>query len=246
MGRDDGFFDEAVAARYDDSVRDMFDPAEVGPAVKMLVGLAGDGPALEFGVGTGRIALPLADRGIPVHGIELSQAMVDRLRSKPGGDDIGVTLGDFATTRVEGSFSIVYLVFNTIMNLTTQAAQAQCFRNAAEHLEPGGCFLIETNVPDLQRLPAGDTIRAFHLSETRWGFDEYDVATQGLISHHFEFVDGNLERTSIPFRYVWPSELDLMAEMAGMRLRYRWGNWDRTPFSSDSRKHVSVWEKPDQ
>ncbi len=246
MGRDDGFFDEALAARYDDSVRDMFDPAAVDPAVDMLVELTGDGAALEFGVGTGRIALPLACRGVHVHGIELSQAMVDRLRSKLGGDDIGVTIGDFATTPVEGSFALVYLVFNTIMNLTTQAAQAQCFRNAAAHLDPGGCFLIETNVPDLQRLPPGETVRAFHVTEAKWGFDEYDVATQRLVSHHFELVEGRVERISIPFRYVWPSELDLMAELAGMRLRHRWGDWDRMPFSSDSRKHISVWEKGDQ
>jgi hypothetical protein len=145
---------------------------------------------------------------------------------------------------VEGTFSLAYLVFNTIMNLTTQAAQVACFRNVAAHLEPGGCFVIEVGVPELQRLPPGETARVFHVSETRWGLDEYDVANQGLTSHHFEIVDGRLERLSIPFRYAWPSELDLMAQLAGMRLRDRWSGWEREPFASDSRSHVSVWEKP--
>lgn len=241
---DDGYFDERIASRYDESAAEMFDPAVVVPAVDFLVELAGRGRALELGIGTGRIALPLAQRGVPVQGIDLSRAMVARLRAKPGGEDIAVTIGDFATTRVDGSFSVAYVVFNTIMNLTTQAAQVECFRNAAAHLEPGGCFVIEVGVPGLRRLPPGDTIHAFHVSETRWGFDEYDVATQGLTSHHFELVDGRLERFSAPFRYVWPSELDLMAELAGMRLRERWDGWKREPFTSDSRNHVSVWEKP--
>jgi SAM-dependent methyltransferase len=241
---DDGYFDERVAARYDESAAEMFDPAVVDPVVDFLVELAGSGHALELGIGTGRIALPLARRGVPVHGIELSRAMVARLRAKPGGEQIGVTIGDFATTTVEGAFSVAYLVFNTIMNLTTQSAQVACFRNIAAHLEPGGCFVIEVGVPELQRLPRGETIRAFHVSETRWAFDEYDVATQALTSHHFEIVDGRVERVSIPFRYAWPSELDLMAQLAGLRLRDRWSGWKREPFTSDSRKHVSVWEKP--
>jgi len=241
---EDGYFDERIAARYDHSAAEMFDPAVVDPAVDLLAGIAGDGRALELGIGTGRIALPMARRGVPVHGIELSKAMVARLRAKPGGEDIGVTIGDFATTTVDGSFSLVYLVFNTIMNLTTQAAQVACFRNAAAHLEPGGCFVIEVSIPKLQRLPPGETFRAFHVSEARWGIDEYDVANQGLISHHFEIVEGKLERFSVPFRYAWPAELDLMAELAGMRLRERWGGWKREPFTSDSEKHVSVWEKP--
>jgi len=242
----DGYFDERVAARYDESgeVAEMFDPAVVDPVIDLLVELAGSGRALELGIGTGRIALPLARRGVPVHGIELSSAMVARLRAKPGGEDIGVTIGDFATTTVDGAFSVAYLVFNTIENLTTQAAQVACFRKVAAQLEPGGCFVVEVGVPGLQRLPPGETIHAFHVSETRWGFDEYDVATQGLISHHFELLDGRVERSSIPFRYAWPSELDLMAQLAGMRLRERWGGWNREPFTSDSRKHVSVWEKP--
>jgi SAM-dependent methyltransferase len=240
----DGYFDERVAARYDESSAEMFDPVVVDPAVAFLAELAGSGRALELGIGTGRIALPLAQRGVPVHGIELSKSMVKRLRAKPGGEDIDVTIGDFATTAVDGTFSVAYLVFNTIMNLTTQAAQVACFRNVAAHLEPGGCFVIEVVVPDLQRLPPGETIHAFHVSETRWGLDEYDVARQGLTSHHFELVDGTLERLSIPFRYAWPSELDLMAQLAGMRLRERWSGWSREPFTSDSRAHVSVWEKP--
>ena len=241
---DDGYFDERVAARYDESERDMFDPAVVDPVVDFLAELVGDGRALELGIGTGRIAVPLAQRGVPVHGIDLSTAMVARLRAKPGGEEIGVTIGDFSATRVEGTFSVAYLVFNTIMNLTTQAAQVACFRNVAAHLEPGGCFVIEVGVPSLRKLPPGETIRAFHVSETGWGIDEFDVAKQGLVSHHFEIVDGRLERVSIPFRYAWPAELDLMAELAGMSLRERWSGWKREPFTSDSSKHVSVWEKP--
>jgi SAM-dependent methyltransferase len=241
---DDGYFDERVAARYDESLAEMFDQAVVDPVVDLLVELAGSGRALELGIGTGRIALPLAQRGVPVHGIELSEAMVAQLRAKPGAEEIGVTIGDMATTRVDGTFSVAYLVFNTIGNLTTQAQQVACFRNAAAHLEPGGCFVVEVMIPDLQRLPPGETIRAFHVSEARWGFDEYDVATQGLTSHHFTMVDGRLERLSIPFRYAWPSELDLMAQLAGMTLRERWDGWNREPFTSDSRKHVSMWEKP--
>jgi len=239
----DGYFDERVARRYDDDAA-MFDPAVVDPIVDFLVERAGKGRALELGIGTGRFALPLAERGVPVHGIELSQAMAARLRAKPGGDEIGVTIGDFATTSVDGKFSVAYLVFNTIMNLTTQEAQVACFRNVAAHLEPGGCFVIEVGVPGLQRLPPGETIQSFHVSETSWGLDEYVVASQGLTSHYFKFVEGRVEHHSTPFRYAWPSELDLMAELAGMRLRERWSGWKREPFASDSRKHVSVWEKP--
>jgi SAM-dependent methyltransferase len=241
---DDGYFDERVAARYDESSAEMFDPAVVDPVVDFLAAIAGTGPALELGIGTGRIALPLARRGVSVHGIELSKAMVARLRAKPGGDDIGVTIGDFATTAVDGTFSVAYLVFNTISNLTTQAAQVACFRNVAAHLEPGGCFVIEVGVPGLQRLPPGETIHVFHMSATRWGFDEYDVANQGLTSHHFWIVDGRVESLSMPFRYAWPAELDLMAQLAGMKLRERWSGWEGEPFMSDSRKHVSVWETP--
>ena len=239
---DDGYFDERVAATYDDDA-EMFDPAVVDPAVDFLAALAGDGRALELGIGTGRIAVPLAQRGVPVHGIELSNAMVARLRAKPGAEAIEVTIGDFATSRVDGTFPLAYLVFNTIMNLTTQAAQIACFRNVAAHLEPGGCFVIEVEVPGLQRLPVGETYQVFHVGKESWGFDEFDVASQGLISHHLSVVDGQLERFSVPFRYAWPAELDLMAELAGLTLRERWSGWKHEPFTSESRKHVSVWEK---
>ena len=239
----DGYFDERVAARYDESSAEMFDREVVAPVVDLLVELAGRGRALELGIGTGRIALPLAQRGVLVHGIELSEAMVARLRAKPGGDDIHVTIGDFATATVGGTFSLAYLVFNTIFNLTTQEAQVACFRNVAAHLVPSGCFVIEAGVPDVQRLVPGENIRAFRVSENRWGFDEYDIATQRLISHHLEVVEGRLERVSVPFRYAWPAELDLMAQLAGMRLRERWSGWKREPFTSDSRQHVSIWEK---
>jgi len=244
MPRD--YFGEQVAARYDESSADMFEPAVVDPVVDFLaeLALAGNGAALELGIGTGRIALPLARRGVRVHGIDLSEAMVARLRAKPGAERIGVTFGDFATTTVEGRFSVAYLVFNTISNLTTQDEQVACFQNVAAHLEPGGCFVIEVGLPQLQRLPPGETVRPFTVSDTRLGFDEYDVAAQGLVSHHFWVADGRWEAASIPFRYTWPAELDLMARLAGMRLRERWSGWQREPFTSDSRKHVSVWEKP--
>ncbi|MGZ8615397.1 MAG: class I SAM-dependent DNA methyltransferase [Acidimicrobiia bacterium] len=241
---DDGYFDERVAAKYDESSAEMFDAAAVDMAVDLLAELAGSGRALELGIGTGRIALPLAARGVPVHGIELSKAMVAKLHEKPGAEEIDVTIGDFATTSVDASFSVAYLVFNTIMNLTTQEAQVACFRNVAAQLEPGGCFVVEVMIPELRRLPPGDTHRVFHGSEDSWGIDEYDVATQGLTSHHLDIVDGRLERLSVPFRYVWPSELDLMAQLAGMTLRERWGGWRREPFTSESSQHVSMWEKP--
>jgi SAM-dependent methyltransferase len=240
----DGYFDEGVAARYDSSDGEEFEPSTIEATVDFLAGHARSGAALEFAIGTGRIGLPLAQRGVTVHGIDMSRAMVARLRAKPGGDSIGVTIGDFASTRVDGEFSLVYLVFNTIDNLTTQEAQVACAQNAAAHLGPGGRFVIEVHVPDLQRLPPGETIRPFDISDTHWGFDEYDVVNQGLISHHLTIVDGRVERMSIPFRYVWPAELDLMAEMAGMRLRERWAGWRREPFTSMSRSHVSVWETP--
>jgi SAM-dependent methyltransferase len=237
-------FGERVAATYDQSSADMFAPAVVDPVVDFLADLAGNGAALELGIGTGRIALPLSRRGVPVHGIDLSQAMVARLRAKPGADRIGVTIGDFATTTVEGRFAVAYLVFNTIGNLTSQDEQVACFQNAAAHLRPGGCFVIEVGIPQLQRLPPGETVRAFALTPTHLGFDQYDVASQGLISHHYTVQHGRLELESLPLRYVWPAELDLMARLAGMTLRERWGGWRREPFTSDSTSHVSVWERP--
>lgn len=246
---DDGYFDERIAAVYDDDAA-IYAAKVVDPMVDFLADLAGDGAALEFGIGTGRIALPLSERGVPVQGIDLSKAMVARLRAKPGGEAIGTTIGDFATTRVEGSFAVVYLIFNTINNLTTQAAQVACFRNAAAHLAAGGCFVIEVGVPRLQDLPRGETLVAFHVGKRHWGVDEYDVVTQGLISHHLRLFDDArggppvAERHSIPFRYVWPAELDLMAELAGMTLRERWDGWRREPFTAMSKSHVSVWETP--
>ncbi len=239
-------FDEPVARRYDQGSADRFDPAAVDPVVDLLVDLAGDGAALELAVGTGRIALPLAARGVPVHGIDLSTAMVDRLRAKPGAEAVEVTIGDMATTRIDGTFTVAYLVFNTIMNLTDQDAQVACFRNAARHLSPGGTFVVEVGVPDLRRLPPGETAHAFHVGDDHLGFDVYDVVRQGLVSHHVTEVDGQLVHRSIPFRYAWPAELDLMARLAGMRLRDRWEDWDRRPFTAESRQHVSVWELPDQ
>jgi SAM-dependent methyltransferase len=241
---DDGYFDERIAAKYDESTASISDQEALDPLVDFLAELAAGGRALELGIGTGRVALPLARRGVPVHGIDLSRSMVAKLREKPGGDDIGVTIGDFATTRVDGPFSLAYLVYNTIGNLTTQEAQVACFRNVAAHLEPGGRFVIEVGVPELRRLPPGETYRVFSASQSYFGIDEFDVATQRLVSHHIDIVDGKVERFSMPFRYVWPSELDLMAQLAGMTLAERWGGWKREPFTSESRKHVSVWEKP--
>jgi SAM-dependent methyltransferase len=215
----------------------------INPAVAFLLDLAGAGPALELGIGTGRIALPLSQRGVVVHGIELSRAMVEQLQTKAGSEEIGVTIGDFSTARVKGTFTLAYLIRNTITNLTSQEQQVACFRNVAAHLEPGGCFVIEVYVPELRRLPPGETVHAFTVTPAHLGFEEYDVATQIAHSHHYWVVDGQLETFSAPFRYVWPSELDLMAQIAGMRLRERWSDWDRAPFTSESRSHVSVWEK---
>jgi len=241
----DGYFGDEVAAGYDDEESGMFAPEVVGAAVDVLAALAGSGRALEFGIGTGRIALPLAGRGVPVHGIDLSRAMVARLRAKPGSDGIGVTIGDFATARAGGEFTVAYLVFNTIMNLTTQAAQVACFRNAAAQLSPGGCFVIEVGVPDLRRLPPGQQAVAYQASPEFWGWDLYDVATQAMSSNYFRIgPDGQARYSSMPFRYVWPAELDLMAELAGMTLRDRWADWSGAPFTSESRGHVSVWQKP--
>ena len=228
----------------DGSYGEEFDPAVIAATVDLLADLAGGGPALELGIGTGRIALPLAERGVEVRGIDLSEAAVAQLRARPGGERIDVTIGDFSTTTVTGSFALAYLVFNTIMNVTTQEGQVACFRNAAASLEPGGRFLVEVMIPELRRLPPGERFVLFDFGEAHWGVDEYDLVAQGLVSHHFTLVDGSIERSSGPFRYVWPAELDLMAEMAGMRLRDRWSGWEREPFTAESRKHISVWEKP--
>jgi SAM-dependent methyltransferase len=236
-------FGEQVAAKYDERYAYQADPAEVDPIVHFLSALAGEGAALELGVGTGRIALPLARRGVSVHGIDLSKAMVSRLKAKPDGNDIAVTIGDFATTAVGGTFTVAYVVANTIMNITTQDEQVACFQNVAAHLEPGGCFVIEVLVPRLRQLPLGETFQPFDVRPTHVGFDELDVSRQHLVSHHYWIEGSEIEVFSPPFRYVWPAELDLMARIAGMRLRERWGGWKREPFTSESTKHVSVWQR---
>ena len=237
-------FGPEVARRYDADSAAMFEPERLTPAVDRLEALAAGGPALELAIGTGRVGLPLAARGVPVTGIELSAAMVEQLRAKPGGADLPVTVGDMATTRVAGTFSLVYLVFNTIVNLTSQDAQVDCFVNAAAHLRPGGCFVVEVGVPPLRRLPPGERGSAFATGPEHWGIDEIDVVEQRLVSHHFTDEAGGTRHTSLPFRYVWPSELDLMARIAGLRLSHRWGDWHERPFTADSTSHISVWEKP--
>jgi ubiquinone/menaquinone biosynthesis C-methylase UbiE len=238
-----GFFGEEVAARYDEE-GGMFAPAVVTPVVDVLAGLAGSGRALELAIGTGRIALPLAARGVPVAGIDDSEAMVARLRAKEGGGSIEVAIGDFSTTRVPGSFTVVYLVFNTIFNLVTQEAQVACFENAAAHLEPGGAFVVETGVPDLQRLPPGETILPFRAESAGLSFDVYDVVTQRFSSQHFDFTGDRVRAFPVEFRYAWPAELDLMARIAGLTLRERWSGWRGEPFTALSRSHVSIYELP--
>jgi SAM-dependent methyltransferase len=237
-------FDETIAARYDGTSGEMYRSEVLDPTVDFLEKLAGGGAALELGVGTGRVALPLGARGIPVHGIDISAPMLEQLRRKPGSERIAVTLGDFASTRVAGTFRLVYLLFNTITNLTTQEEQVACFRNAAAHLEPGGRFVVEVFVPALRRLPPGERVRAFDVGQAHLGFDEYtDLVGQILYSHHYWVEDGRLRTFSAPYRYVWPAELDLMAQLAGLTLRERWAGWIREPFTDESPSHVSVWEK---
>lgn len=233
-----------VAKYYDATSELQFSVPVLRPAVEFLAEIAGQGRALEFAIGTGRVALPLKDRGIEVHGIEISEDMVGELRAKPSGADVHVTVGDMATTRVPGSFRLVYLVCNTIGNLLTQAEQVACFRNAAAHLELGGCFVIELGVPQLRRLSSGETAHPFELTEHHLGFDSYDLAAQRMTSHHYWFDGDQVRRFESHHRYAWPAELDLMAELAGMRLKERWADWDRSPFTGESRSHVSVWQRP--
>ena len=244
MGADEGFFGERVAAEYDEHSAGMFDPAVVGPAVEMLAELAGDRAALEFGIGTGRIALPLAGRGVRVTGIDNSDAMLARLREKPGAERIDAMVGDMAATRVEGEFSLGYLVFTTIFNLTTQDGQVACFENAAAHLRSGGRFVIEARVPEIQRLPPGQTVLPWRADRDGMSYYVYDVVTQRLTGQHYHFVDGLVQASPIAMRYAWPAELDLMARLAGMRLQDRWAGWRREPFTALSPAHVSVYEKP--
>jgi hypothetical protein len=238
------FFAERVAALYDHHSAPMFDPAVVTPAVSLLAELAGDGAALEFAVGTGRIALPLAERGVRVLGIDNSPDMLSRLREKPGADRIDARLADMAAARVEGEFSLVYLVFNTIFNLVTQEAQVACFENAAAHLRRGGRFVIEARVPELQRLPLGQTVLPWRADPDGLSFYVYDVVTQRLSGQHYHLEDRAVRPSPIDLRYAWPSELDLMARLAGMRLQARWGGWEREPFTALSPSHVSVYERP--
>ena len=237
------YFAGSTAATYDADSPERFDPAVVGATVDFLTELAGDGAALELGIGTGRIALPLSARGVPVQGIDLSPDMVAQLRAKPGGDAVGVTIGDFASTAVDGTFRLAYLVYNTIENLTSQDDQVACFVNVGRHLEPGGCFVVEVMVPPLRRLPPGESTLPFLVTPDRMGFDTLDVAQQLGVTHHYWVAGGRAGTFTMPFRYVWPAELDLMARIAGMRLRERWSGWSREPFTSESTSHVSVWEK---
>jgi SAM-dependent methyltransferase len=210
-------WDAATASRYDDPSSPMFSPEVLDPTVDLLASLAGEGPALEFAIGTGRVAVPLAERGIPVSGIELSAPMVDQLRTKAAPEEIPVVIGDMATTRIDGQFTLVYLVFNTIGNLRTQDEQVRCFRNAADHLAPGGHFLIELWVPGIRRLPPGQTAVPFEVTENHTGFDTYDLATQQGTSHHYTRLDDGTYRYSVSnFRYIWPVECDLMARLAGL------------------------------
>jgi SAM-dependent methyltransferase len=245
----DGWFPESVAADYD-SPGGANAPEVVTPMVDVLEDLADSGPVLEFAVGTGRVAAPLAARGVAVSGIELSRAMAARIAGKPGGGKVGVTIGDMTTTRVAGRFSLVYLVFNTISNVTTQDGQVDVFCNAAAHLRPGGLFLIEVGVPDLRRLPPGQDTVPFTVAPGRdgsgyVGFDRYDTATQQFTSNHVTVsANGKGRFRRIPFRYAWPAEMDLMARIAGLSLKYRWAGWDRSAFTAESTTHVSVWQKP--
>jgi SAM-dependent methyltransferase len=234
-----------AAARYDAASTEMFDLAVLGPAVDLLAELAEGGPALEFAVGTGRVALPLSERGVPVTGIELSPHMAQMHMSKPGAAAVPVTIGDMASTRVPGEFGLVYLVYNTIMNLTTQDEQVAVFANAAAHLRPGGRFLLEVVVPSVPRLPPGEQGRVFDLTPSHVGIDTHDDPVgQLLSSHHWTLLDGQWVQASGQYRYVWPAELDLMARLAGLRFEARWAGWDRSPFTAASPSQVVVYAKP--
>ncbi len=237
-------FTGAIAASYDRESADMYDPRVLEPTVTFLADIANGGTALELGIGTGRVALPLAQRGIAVSGIDISSDMLGQLRGKPGAESIVTMVGDFGTSTMAGSFALVYLVFNTISNLTAHAEQVACFHNAAQHLEPGGHFVIELWIPDLRRFPPGLPALPFTISPSHVGFDTMDVATQQGVSHHYFFDGDRVTRFDTPYRYAWPSELDLMAQMAGLTLDQRWADWDRSPFTSESRKHISVWSRP--
>jgi SAM-dependent methyltransferase len=233
----------SVAEGYDANSAEMFAPDVLAATVELLASEAGDGRALELGIGTGRVALPLRARGVPVEGIDISADMIAELRKKPGSEAIRTTVGDFATTVVAREFSLVYVVYNSICNLLEQAEWVQTFCNAAHHLGKGGRFLVELFVPELRRFPPGATAIPFDVSPRHLGFDTLDIATQRGVSHHYFLRDGHFEHHDGAFRYAWPAELDLMAEIAGMTLRSRWADWDRSPFTNESTKHISVWER---
>ncbi len=236
-------WDAETAERYDETSAFMFDPAVLDPVVDFLAELAGDGQALEFAIGTGRVALPLINRGIPVSGIELSQPMTDQLRAKRA--DVPVLVGDMATTRVPGVFSLVYVVWNSLGNLRTQVEQVACFCNAAAHLAPGGRFVIELWVPGIRRFPPGQQGVPFHVGDHHLGLDTYDLTTQQGTSHHYTRHDnGTVTYGASNFRYIWPAECDLMAQIAGLTFEARFADWHRSAFTSDSESHVSVWTKP--
>ncbi|WP_217255095.1 class I SAM-dependent methyltransferase [Streptomyces sp. AC602_WCS936] len=234
----------ATADRYDAEETEMSSAAVLGPTLDLLTELAADGRALEFAIGTGRVGVPLRERGVPVVGIELSEHMTAVLRRKADEDTLPVTLGDMATTVVPGEFAVVYLVYNTISNLLTQDEQVECFRNAARHLRPGGRFVIELGVPPLRSLPPGQTAVPFDVSDRHLGFDTFDLVEQILVSNHFTRDGDHYRRDNSRHRYAWPAELDLMARIAGLDLECRYADWDRTPFTQDSAKHISVWRKP--
>jgi SAM-dependent methyltransferase len=232
-----------IATGYDAASAEMYEPGGLAATVDFLATAARGGKALEFGIGTGRVALPLSQRGVQVHGIDISADMLQLLHCKPGSNAINTTVGDFAEMTVGNDFSLVYVVFNSISNLLEQSEWVESFRNAARHLASGGCFVVELWIPDLRRFPPGAAALPFQITPHHLGFDTLDIATQHGTSHHYLFVDGQVARFDSPFRYAWPAELDLMADLAGMRRRERWGDWDRSPYTSESPKHISVWQR---
>lgn len=238
-------WDERDAAHYDEGAAEMFAPGVLGPTVDFLAGLAPGGRALEFAVGTGRVAIPLRERGLSVAGIELSVPMAQAMRAKPAAAGIDVVVGDMASATVggPGQFDLVYVVYNSISNVLVQAEQVAVFRNAARHLRPGGRFVVELWIPDLRRLPPGALGQPFHLSEDYVALDTYDLLHQQVVSHHYRVGEGRSGVFRSRHRFIWPSELDLMGELAGMRLAERWADWKRAEFTADSRSHVSVWVK---
>jgi SAM-dependent methyltransferase len=232
-----------IAEGYDLGTPEMYEPVLLAATADFLAMSARGGRALEFGIGTGRVAIPLSDRGVEVCGIDISADMIDQFNRKPGSDLIPIMKGDFANTVMPGEFSLVYVVFNSIENLLEQSEWVETFRNAARHLEPAGRFVMELAIPDLRRFPPGAAAVPFDVSPNHLGFDTLDIAAQRGVSHHYSVVDGQIWRFETPFRFAWPAELDLMAEIAGMELCQRWADWDRSPFTSDSSKHISVWER---